>query len=192
MAKKILVICGNPKAQSFCEHLAETYAQAAADKHSVRIVKLAELNFDPNLTYGYRQPQPLEADLLAFQANIQWAEHVVIITPIWWGGIPAKFKGLIDRTFLSGFAFQYEKGKLIPAKLLRHKTSRIIMTMDTPPWYYKWFQGAPALKQLDTATLVFSGFKRAKSNMLGPVMSAKEPQLQQWRALVQRLGNLGL
>lgn len=65
VAKKILMICGNPKAQSFCEHLAETYVQAAADKHSVRIVKLAELNFDPNLTYGYRQPQPLEADLLA-------------------------------------------------------------------------------------------------------------------------------
>lgn len=192
MAKKILVISGNPKAQSFCEHLAETYALAAADKHSVKIVKLAELNFDPDLTHGYRQHQPLEADLLAFQADIQWAEHVVIITPIWWGGIPAKFKGLIDRTFLSGFAFQYEKGKSIPAKLLRGKTSRIIMTMDTPPWYYKWFQGSPALKQLDTATLVFSGFKRAKSNMWGPVIGAREAQLQQWRAQAQRLGSLGL
>lgn len=192
MAKKILVICANPKAQSFCEQLATTYAQAAEELHSVRIVKLAELSFDPNLADGYRQPQSLEADLQTFQADIQWAEHVVIVVPIWWGGIPAKFKGLIDRIFLPGFAFQYEKGKLIPAKLLRHKTSRIIMTMDTPPWYYKWIQGAPALKQLDTATLVFSGFKRAKSNMWGPVISAKEPQLQQWQAQAQRLGSLGL
>lgn len=192
MQKKILVICGNPKAQSFCGQLADLYAQAAADTHSVKTTKLTELNFDSDLVAGYGEPQLLEADLQAFQADIQWADHVVIITPIWWGGIPAKFKGLIDRTFLPGFAFQYEKGKSIPAKLLLGKTSRIIMTMDTPPWYYKWFQGSPILKQLDTCTLVFSGFKRAKTHMLGPVMNAKEPQLQQWREQVKRLGSLGL
>jgi putative NADPH-quinone reductase len=177
---------------SFSEQIATSYTKAAQAKHSVKLLKLAELNFDPNLAEGFHQSQALEEDLLLVQSNILWADHVVIVVPIWWGGVPAKLKGLIDRTFLPGFAFKYEKGKSIPTKLLHHKTSRIIMTMDTPPWYYKWFQGAPALKQLDTATLVFSGFKRAKSNMWGPVISADESQLQRWREQAQRLGEFGL
>ena len=49
---------------------------------------------------------------------------MVIFTPIWWGALPAKLKGLIDRTFLPGFAFQYEEGKLMPKQLLKGRTAR--------------------------------------------------------------------
>lgn len=191
MTKKILVVSGHPKPDSLCEHLADAYAKAAGESHSVRLLKLCELEFEPNLEQGYHQEQPLEADLQRFQQAILWAEHVVIVVPIWWGSVPAKFKGLIDRTFLPGFAFQYQQGKTFPNRLLEGRTSRIIMTMDTPPWYYKWFQGAPALKQLDIATLAFSGFKRAKSQMLGPVINAKVQQVQNWQAQVERHGRLG-
>ena len=32
--------------------------------------------------------------------SLTWAEHVVLILPMWWGGLPAKTKGLFDRTLL--------------------------------------------------------------------------------------------
>lgn len=48
MTKKILVVSGHPKPDSLCEHLADTYAKAAGESHSVRLLKLCELEFEPN------------------------------------------------------------------------------------------------------------------------------------------------
>lgn len=191
MRKKILVISGNPKPNSLSENLAHAYVKAATTTHDVRFVSLAELEFDPNLHMGYTKNQPLEIDLMRVQDHIHWSNHLVIITPIWWGGIPAKLKGLFDRSFLPGFAFKYIKGKTLPQKLLSGKTARIIMTMDTPPWYYVIFQGAPALKQLKITTLHFSGFRKIKSNLFGPVINASDQSHLKWLNKATRLGQKG-
>jgi len=191
MGRRILVLSGNPKRNSFSEQLAETYAESAAKHHKVRIQKISEMNFDPNLNAGYGQRQALESDLLEFQASIQWADHLLITTPIWWGTLPAKFKGIFDRAFLPDFAFRYKTGKSIPEKLLKGKTARVLMTMDTPTWYYKYFQGAPALKQLKITTLEFCGFNGVRSNMLGPIISANETQREQWVDMVKQIGRNG-
>lgn len=57
--------------------------------------------------------------------------------------MPARLKGLLDRTLLSGFAFQYVKGKAQPLRLLAGKTARLLLTMDSPVWYYRWWLGDP-------------------------------------------------
>jgi len=191
MAKRILVLSGSPKSSSFSEHLAESYASAASEYHEVRVLKISKMHFNPDLSAGYHQSQELEEDLIIFQAAIEWAEHLVITTPIWWGTLPAKFKGVFDRAFLPGFAFSYENGKAIPKKLLKGKTARILMTMDTPTWYYRYVQGAPALKQLKITTLRFCGFKGIRSHMLGPMISANESQKEQWLQMAKRLGVSG-
>jgi len=191
MAKRILVLSGNPKAVSFSGQLAEAYKDAAQRGHEVRIHRVADMAFDPDLDAGYARDKHLEPDLAAFQDSVRWADHLLITTPVWWGALPAKLKGVFDRTFLPGFAFKYQKGKLIPDKLLTGKTARIVMTMDTPPWYYSLFQGAPALKQLKIATLEFCGFARVRSNMLGPVISSDAARRAQWLEKVGRLGDEG-
>jgi len=188
MTKRILVLSGSPKSSSFSEQLAESYATAASEHHEVRVLKISEMQFNPDLSAGYHQSQALEEDLIVFQTAIEWAEHLVITTPIWWGTLPAKFKGVFDRAFLPGFAFSYEKGKTIPKKLLKGKTARILMTMDTPTWYYRYVQGAPALKQLKITTLGFCGFKGIRSHMLGPMISANDSQKDQWIQMAHRLG----
>lgn len=191
MAKRILVLSGNPKQSSFSETLAVAYMEAARHRHQVRIHRIADMAFDPDLDAGYGSDKRLEPDLAAFQESIRWADHLFITTPVWWGALPAKLKGVFDRTFLPGFAFKYQKGKLIPDKLLKGKTARIVMTMDTPPWYYRLFQGAPALKQLKIATLEFCGFRQVRANMFGPVISSNEQQRKQWLEMVARLGTGG-
>ncbi len=81
MSKKVLVILGHSLADSFCGALSAQYAAAAeAAGHSVQVLKLGDLDFDPILHQGYRQIQPLEADLLQAQAQIEWAEHIALIT----------------------------------------------------------------------------------------------------------------
>ena len=188
MTKRVLILAGNPKEQSFSNHLADVYANAARKNFEVRLLKLSEMKFNPDLAVGYNDKQDLEESLEAFQKSLVWSDHVVIITPIWWGAIPAKLKGLIDRTFLPDFAFKYEPGKSTPKKLLGNKTSRLVMTMDTPPWYYWLVQGAPALRQLKTATLKFCGFKSVRSKMLGPIISSTEESKAKWVSAIAKLG----
>lgn len=188
MSKRVLILSANPKKDSFTGKLAETYASSAKEKHSVKLMHISELEFNLNLSNGFTEQQAMEDSLKTFQAAIEWCEHLVIFTPIWWGSIPAKFKGLIDRTFLPGFAFQYEKGKTIPKKLLKGKTARIFMTLDTPPWYYFLVQGAPAIKQLKTATLKFVGFKSVKNKMIGPIISSTQSARKRWINEVSKLG----
>ena len=190
MSKRVLILAANPKEHSFTRHLAEEYASAAEEKNEVRLLRIADMEFSLDLSAGYEEAHSLEDSLKSFQASLEWCEHLVIFTPIWWGSLPAKFKGLIDRTFLPGFAFQYEKGKLIPKKLLQGKTARIVMTMDTPPWYYLLIQGAPAIKQLKTTTLKFVGFNSVKSKMIGPIISSTKESRLKWVSEVSKLGYL--
>ncbi|MBD5770338.1 NAD(P)H-dependent oxidoreductase [Marinomonas colpomeniae] len=190
MSKKILVLVANPKKESFTRHLAEVYANAADKHNEVKILHIANMEFDPDLSNGYTESHDLEDSLIAFQKAVTWSDHLVIFTPIWWGSVPAKFKGLIDRAFLPGFAFQYEKGKTIPKKLLKGRTARIVMTMDTPPWYYQLVQGAPAVKQLKRTTLKFVGFHSVKSKMIGPVINSKQSSREKWANDIAKLGHI--
>jgi len=188
MGKRVLVLAANPKGSSFVNYLAETYANAAEENNEVQLLKISEMEFSLDLSEGYAEEHFMEESLKSFQASLEWCEHLVIFTPIWWGSLPAKLKGLIDRTFLPGFAFQYEKGKLIPKKLLKGKTARLVMTMDTPPWYYSLIQGAPAIKQLKITTLKFVGFNSVKSKMIGPIISSTKESRLRWVAEVSKLG----
>jgi len=180
MSKKILVINGNPKESSFCHELAEQYVVSGQRNHEVKVVSVSELKFDLDLHSGYDKVQSLEPDLAEFQSLVKWAEHVVFILPVWWGGMPAKLKGLIDRTFLSGFAFKYQDGKTIPDKLLRGRSADIILTMDTPPLYYRWVQGNPIYKQLKRTVLEFCGITVRPAMYIGPVISSSKQQRTKW------------
>lgn len=188
MSKRILVLAANPKGNSFVNYLAEAYSNSAEEKNEVQLLKISDMEFNLNLSGGYEEEHSMEDSLKSFQASIEWCDHFVIFTPIWWGSLPAKFKGLIDRTFLPGFAFQYEKGKLIPKKLLKGKTALIVMTMDTPTWYYSLIQGAPATKQLKTTILKFVGFNCIKSKMIGPIINSTKESRSKWVNEVSKLG----
>ena len=181
MSKRVLIILGHPSIDSFCGAIATRYFEAATQAGcEVRIVQLGALNFDPVLHEGYNQIQTLEQDLLDAQADIMWAEHLVFVFPLWWGGVPALLKGFIDRTFLPGFAFKYRQGKVFPDKLLIGRTAHLLVAMDTAPWYYKWVYWMPGLHQMRKHTLAFCGIKPLTTLMFGPVLTSTTTQRQRW------------
>lgn len=181
MSKRVLIILGHPSTGSFCGAIATCYFEAATQAgREVRIVQLGALNFDPVLHEGYNQIQTLEQDLLDAQADIMWAEHLVFVFPLWWGGVPALLKGFIDRTFLPGFAFKYRQGKVFPDKLLKGRTAHLLVAMDTAPWYYKWVYWMPGLHQMRKHTLAFCGIKPLTTLMFGPVLTSTTTQRQRW------------
>ncbi|KYG96516.1 NAD(P)H-dependent oxidoreductase [Paenibacillus jamilae] len=189
MSKKILVIQGNPVAGSYGEALAQSYVKGAkAAGAEVRLLQLSELDFNPNLLGGYRNKLPLEPDLIQAQGSIKWAEHLVFVFPIWWGSLPALMKGFIDRTFMPGFAFKYQKGKPLPDKLLKGRTARLITTMDGPHWYYRFFQGQPGHRMMKDSTLHLCGVKPVHSTAIDLMNKLSDQQRNDWLSKVEQLG----
>lgn len=190
--QRILVIQGHPGPHSFGAALAEAYVQAArAAGHEVRRLPLDQLAFDPVLHVGYRRVQPLEPDLQQAQDAIRWASHLSFVYPIWWGSVPALLKGFLDRVLLPGFAFQYRPGARWPEPLLRGRTAHLLVTMDTPPWYFRWIYGMPGLHQMRRTTLAFCGIRTSGTATFGTVRGASAQQRDRWlaqaAALAQRL-----
>jgi putative NADPH-quinone reductase len=186
----MLVILGHPSSDSFCAALSDTYVQAAKTAgHDVRLLRLDALDFDPVLHEGYRVIQPLEPDLLQAQADILWAEHLTFVYPIWWGGIPALLKGFLDRIFLPGFAFKYREGKAFPDKLLKGRTAHLLVTMDTPPWYYRWIYPMPGLHQVRKTTLAFCGIEPRRTLTFGPILGSSADQRETWLLQAQAIAS---
>ncbi|UTV29042.1 NAD(P)H-dependent oxidoreductase [Photobacterium atrarenae] len=184
---KIMVLNGNPKKDSLSRHLADIYEVEAREGAEIRRFNLGQMAFNPSLDCGYDSEQPLEPCLVEFQDALTWADHLVIVAPIWWGGVPAKLKGLLDRAFLPGFAFRYASGSPEPVPLLAGKTARLILTMDAPDTFLAE-QAAPVLAQLDRYTLQFSGIAPAEVDLFGSVIMADEAQLQLWGETVRSHG----
>lgn len=135
--KKILIIDGHPNKDSLNFALAESYMKGAKSGGAeTRKIRIADIKFNPNLEYGYPKRTELESDLLDAFELIKWADHLVWVYPVWWGGFPALMKGFIDRLFLPGFTYQPIENSLQWTKLLKGKTARIITTLDQPSWYY--------------------------------------------------------
>ncbi len=186
--KRILVINANPKLTSLCKSLAEQYAAVAIKKHDVKYVNIGDLNFEINLAEGYDKVIDLEPCLADLQEKILWSEHIVIVSPVWWGTMPAKFKGAIDRVFLPGFSFKYVEGKSIPKKLLKGRTSELLIKLDTPAFWYKYIQGNVIYKNFKHCILDFSGIKNKTTTYFGPVINSSSNKRKVWLEKAARLG----
>ncbi len=189
MSKKILIINGHPNKDSFNFGIAQAYKVGAESSEAeVKEIVVAELNFNPNLKYGYQKRTELEPDLLESWEKIKWADHLVWIYPVWWGGLPAILKGFIDRLFLPTFAFAYRENSIFWDKLLKGKTAHIITTLDQPSWYYKLIYGEPSTKQLKKATLEFCGITPVKVTYIGIIKTSKQEQREKWLEKIKKLG----
>ncbi|WP_338790414.1 NAD(P)H-dependent oxidoreductase [Bernardetia sp. MNP-M8] len=190
MKKKILIINGHPNKDSFNFGIAQAYKEGAESSQAeIKEIVVSELNFNPNLKYGYQKRTELEPDLVESWEKIKWADHLVWIHPVWWGGLPAILKGFIDRLFLPTFAFQYRDNSVFWDKLLKGKTAHIITTLDQPSWYYKFINGQPSTKQLKKNTLEFCGIKPVKVTYIGVVRNSTQAQREKWLTKVKILGN---
>ncbi|CAM3630725.1 MULTISPECIES: NAD(P)H-dependent oxidoreductase [Sphingobacterium] len=189
MKKRILIINGHPNRESFNFGIAAAYKEGAKESGAeVRSINIADLNFNPNLQFGYQKRTELEPDLLQAWEDILWAEHLVWVHPVWWGGLPAIMKGFIDRLFLPGFAFQYRENSLFWDKLLKGKSARIITTLDQPGWYYALIYGRPSVNQLKRSTLQFCGISPVKVTYLGIIKTSDATKRDKWLYKIKQLG----
>ena len=187
--KKVLIINGHPDKESYNTGLANSYYKGLKTTNSIiDRIDLFDLNFDPNLKFGYRKRCDLEPDLQDSIAKIKEADHLVWVFPMWWYSIPAQLKGFIDRTFLPGIAFESVEGKSLPKKLFIDKTARLIITSDTPRWYDYLFMKSPAINQFKKGTLEFCGVKPVKVTYIAPIKNSTVVFREKWLEKVYQLG----
>ncbi len=188
--KKVLVINGHPNKDSFCFGIAEAYKKGATRSGaSIKEIIVRDLTFNPNLEFGYQQRTELEPDLQEAWEKIKWADHLVWVHPVWWGGLPAITKGFIDRLFLPGFAFRYREDSVFWDKLLKGKTAHIITTLDQPSWYYWLVYARPSVNQLKRSTLEFCGIKPVKVTYAGPIRKSTIVFRNKCLKKIEDLGN---
>lgn len=176
---KILIIDGHPYEKSFCRAIADSYLEGAKESgHTVKLLSLRDLKFDPILRSGYKVIQPLEPDLLQAQAELKDVDHIVMITPIWWGGPTALLKGFLDRTFLPGFAFKYRPNSVWWDKFMTGKSGHVIVTSDAPAWYMRFLRGDSTVKLIRESTMNFVGINPVQVTRIGNVKHLRPEQYQ--------------
>lgn len=194
MTKKILLLNGHPAEKSLSRYFSQHYRAAAeAAGHQVTEYHLADMVFDVDFGVShYQDAKELEHDLQKFEQDLANADHFVLLFPIWWGGLPAKLKGLLDRALLPGKAFDPRILKMgVPTPLYTGKTGRVIMTSDTPNWILRWLYGQGIVKQVKSQILHFIGIKPAKFTHFSPAGDASEATIQTWVTQIRALGAEG-
>jgi NAD(P)H dehydrogenase (quinone) len=187
--QKILVLQCHPAKKSYCYALAERYVSGVLQSGATaELVHVHDLHFSPILAHAYKKRTDWEPDIVALWEKIKEANHLVIVYPTWWGGLPAYAKGLFDRMFLPGMTFQYQTNSRFQVKLMKNKTAHIITTMDMPVWYYWLVFGAPGIRSLKNVTLKFCGYQPVRTTSLGSVKYQKQEQLEKWLQKVYLLG----
>jgi putative NADPH-quinone reductase len=102
--------------------------------------------------------------------------------------MPALLKGFIDRVILPGFAFRYRPDSRWWDRLLKGKSAQLLVTMDTPPLWYRWVIGRPGHNQMRRSVLGFCGVKPVKVSQFGPVKTSRPGTRDKWLRKAQMMG----
>ncbi len=191
MPRRILIIQGHPDSagQHLCHALAAAYAEgAAAAGHEVRTVPVATLDFPLLRSQHDWEHGELPPGLAAAQADIAWAEHLVLLFPLWLGDMPALLKGFLEQVARPGFAFKGDRTNPFMHKGLTGRSARIVVTMGMPALVYRWYFRAHSVKSLERNILGFVGIAPIEHTLIGNVETPNEKTRAGWLSTLRTLG----
>ncbi len=191
MAGHIAIIQGHPDARGghFGHALAAAYAAGAGRAgHEVRTIVVAALDF-PVLRDKdeWDTGAPPESIRLA-QETIAWADHLLIVYPLWLGSMPALLKAFLEQVFRPGFAIARSDSGRSWKKMLAGKSARIVVTMGMPAFVYRWYFRAHSLKTLERNILGFCGIGPVSATLVGMVEGPNPTRRAKWLAKMDALG----
>ena len=129
--KKILVICASYRTYSNSEILAASFMEGAKSAgHEVKKFTLRNKLVRPcracDLCYHNGKPCVIEDDMEELYTEIDWADIVVMASPLYYFGFPAQLKAIIDRLY--AFDVQAKLSKNTQSLIDHDKSYILIMT----------------------------------------------------------------
>lgn len=187
---KITIVDGHPDPARghFANALADAYeAGALRAGHEVNRINLSSLDFHL-LRSAAEWAGDVPPTLKFAQDALGWAEHLVIVYPLWLGGMPAHLKGFLEQVTCGGFAISAKDGGRGWSQNLKGKSARIIVTMGMPGQLYRIWFGAHTLKALERNILKFAGVNPVRDTLIGLVEALSAERRMR---ILGRIGKLG-
>jgi len=188
--RKILILNGHPDigSKGLCHALAGAYADGArVAGHEVRRIDVAALEFNLLRSQAEFEKGQAPTAIAAAQQDIQWADHLFVVFPLWLGDMPALLKAFFEQALRPGFAYAYRPNGF-PVPHLKGRSARIVVTMGMPALIYRWYFRAHGLKNLERNILKFVGFRPVRSTLIGGVGASSRGAIEQWIAKLEKLG----
>lgn len=187
---RVTIIQGHPDPAGgrLCHALAEAYAEGAAEGgHELRRIELGGLDVPILRSQDAFEHEPVPPQLADAQEAIRWAEHLLIVFPLWQGTMPALLKAFFEQVFRPDFAMAYDdKGRA--QRLLAGRSARIVVTMGMPALVYRWYFRAHGLRGLERSLLRFVGIKPVRESLFGMVEAASAERRAGWLAEIRARG----
>jgi putative NADPH-quinone reductase len=193
MGKRIAIIQGHPSRET--THLGHALAGAydAAAKSAgrdVREILVAHLDF-PVLRTAEEWKGPLPESLREAQDAIAWADHLLIVFPLWTGTMPALLKAFFEQVIRPGFGFRPRPDGRGLAMGLTGKSARLVITMGMPAFWFRWGHGAYGVRGFQRGCLEFCGVGPVRTTYIGGV-DTKSFAANAWLAKMRTLGSSGI
>ena len=189
MARRVCVIEGHPEAGAghFCDALAAAYARGA-EAAGAEVVRLALPAIAPEPLGGEAEfATAPEGPMATARAEVAAADHLVIVFPLWLGGMPARLKAFFEQLARAGFALEpAETGW--PVQKLKGRSARIVVTMGMPAIAYRvWFLncGVSVLRRM---ILGLAGVGPIRQTTIGGVGGLSDASARRRLARMERLG----
>jgi putative NADPH-quinone reductase len=191
MPKRILIIDGHPdpRPAHFVHELADFYRQGAKEGgHAVRTLRVSELRF-PLLrnAQGYTSGKVPPA-ILAAQKSILWAEHVVVLYPLWLGTMPARLKGFMEQLLRPGFAFVGRGAGQSPRRLLQGRSAHIVVTRGMPELFDEVDRSPRSIRNVIADVLEVCGVKPVRVTVVEGVEKLTDVERDKVHFDMRRLG----
>lgn len=192
-----LIVFNHPYGGSFCGAiLAAVERGLKTGGHKCRVINLDQDDFDPVMRSkdllafvgagraGKDALDAIDDQVREYKEHLEWAEHLVMIFPIWWMTTPAMTKGFIDKVIFPAIAYDMKDGRLVSRLSLRKVT--VITTMNTPADVYRDVFGNPLEGSLIKGTFRQIGIQNIEWTSLNEVKLVSNEQRETWLEDIER------
>ena len=140
---KIVILTGSPRKGGNTDIMAKTFADAAAEQHTVTTLNAAALHIHGCLGCGYCWSHSgacvQNDDMAQVWEQLKDADMVVFASPIYWFDITAQMKTVIDRLYAGGSTgFHFHKTALLLNAGADHVFDAAIAQYKAMTAYLKW------------------------------------------------------